>query len=82
MNWRGRPLTSHEVIISTINATTNAAGLHVRAELDTDPYPTGIQIPPEAIKTLETTGILVRHDFHGERNYTVYPRKPDTPVKD
>jgi hypothetical protein len=81
MNWRGRPLTSHEVIISTINATTNAAGLHVRAELDTDPYPTGIQIPPEAIKTLETTGILVRHDFHGEWNYTVHPAKPDTPAK-
>ena len=28
MNWRGRPLTSHEVIVQAIAATTTAAGLH------------------------------------------------------
>ena len=27
MNWRGRPLTSHEVIVETIAATTTAPGL-------------------------------------------------------
>ena len=27
MNWRGRPLTSHEVIVNTIAATTTATGL-------------------------------------------------------
>jgi hypothetical protein len=39
MNWRGRPLTSHEVIVNTIAATTTATGLTVRAELDTGLYP-------------------------------------------
>src|SRR6266496_2527807 len=41
MNWRGRPLTSHEVIVQTIAATTTGTGLSVHAELDTGTYPTG-----------------------------------------
>src|SRR3954462_4789584 len=36
MNWRGRPLTSHEVVVNSIAATTTRAGLTVAAELDTD----------------------------------------------
>ena len=39
MNWRGRPLTSHEVIVNIIAATTTRAGLTVRAELDPGSYP-------------------------------------------
>lgn len=35
MNWRGRPLSSHEIIVNTIAATTTRNGLRVRAELDT-----------------------------------------------
>jgi hypothetical protein len=31
LNWRGRPLTSHEVIIETIGAVTTTTGLTVRA---------------------------------------------------
>jgi hypothetical protein len=38
MNWRGRPLTSHEVIVATIAATTTRTGLRVHAELDTGSY--------------------------------------------
>src|SRR5271166_5749404 len=34
MNWRGRPLASHDVIVSAIAATTTRAGLTVRAGLD------------------------------------------------
>ena len=34
MNWRGRPLTSHEVIVQTIAATTTRTIQRVRAELD------------------------------------------------
>jgi Rhodopirellula transposase DDE domain len=37
MNWRGRPLTSHEVIVQTTAATR--AGLRVHAELDNNTYP-------------------------------------------
>ena len=44
MNWRGRPLTSHEVIVQTIAATTTRTGLRVHAELDTSTYPTGVRI--------------------------------------
>ena len=79
MNWRGRPLTSHDVIVETIAATTTATGLAVRAELDTSTYPTGVKIPDEQMKTLETQGILTRHTFHGEWNYTLNPATRDTP---
>ena len=40
MNWRGRPLTSYEVIVASIAATTTRTGLLVHAELDTAAYPT------------------------------------------
>jgi len=79
MNWRGRPLTSHQVIVQTIAATTTRTGLTVHAELDTAQYPTGIKIPDTDIKNLEATGILTRHEFHGEWNYTLNPTPRDTP---
>jgi hypothetical protein len=79
MNWRGRPLTSHEVIVQAIAATTTRSGLQVHAELDTTAYPTGVKIPDEQMKALETTGILTRHPFHGEWNYTFSPAPNDTP---
>ena len=82
MNWRGRPLTSHEVIVETIAATTTRTGLTVQAELDTAAYPTGVKIPDATMKSLETMGILVRHDFHGEWNYTLNPKPHDTPEPD
>jgi hypothetical protein len=69
MNWRGRPLTSHEVVVNTIAATTTRAGLTVHAELDTGTYPTGIQVTDEAIATVPIT----RHRFHGDWNYTLHP---------
>ena len=77
MNWRGRPLTSHEVIVNTIAATTTRTGLTVHAELDTGTYPTGIKIPDREMKALETTGILNRHDWH--RDGTT-PSTPKTSV--
>ena len=73
MNWRGRPLTSHDVIVQTIAATTTRTGLRIHAELDTAPYPTGVKIPDREMKALTTTGVLIRHDFHGEWNYTLHP---------
>jgi len=73
MNWRGRPLTSHEVIVETIAATTTNTGLTVHAELDRATYPTGVKIPDQEMKDLETKRILTRHHFHGEWNYTLQP---------
>jgi len=69
MNWRGRPLTSHEVMVDLISATTTSTGLTVHAERDTGTYPKGIKITKRQIAALP----LTRHEFHGEWNYTVHP---------
>ena len=76
MNWRGRPLTSHEVIVNTIAATTTRTGLTVSAELDTGDYPKGIKISDREIQNLEKQNVLRRHDFHGEWNYCLDPPLP------
>ena len=70
MNWRGRPLSSYEVIVETIAATTNKDGLSVQAELDTNTntYAKGIKITDKQMKTFESAH-LRRHDFYGEWNY-------------
>jgi DDE family transposase len=70
LNWRGRPLTSHEVIVQTIAATTTGTGLSVHAELDTGTYPTGVQICDADMAALP----ISRHAWHGEWNYTLHPR--------
>jgi hypothetical protein len=72
LNWRGRPLTSHDVVVNTIAATTTATGLAVTAVLDDNHYPTGTQISDEQMTGLEAT-TLTRHQFHGEWNYTLLP---------
>ena len=69
MNWRGRPLTSHEVVVASIAATATRTGLSVRAELDTDAYPTGVQVSDETLAAVPIT----RHRFHGDWNYTLHP---------
>ena len=80
-NWRGRPLESHEVVIETLKAVTTRTGLAVHATLDTNTYPRGIKIPDRDIKALETTGILTRHEFHGDWNYTITPAtRPPQPT--
>jgi transposase len=73
MNWRGRPLTSHEVIVNTIAATTTRTGLRVRAELDTSAYDTGIKISDRQMEALP----LTRHHWHGDWNYTLRPEAYD-----
>src|SRR5512142_578493 len=75
MNWRGRPLTSHEVIVNSIAATTPRTGLTVRAELDPGSYPTGTQISDAQMAAVP----LSRHRFHGDWNYTIHPRPGPPP---
>jgi hypothetical protein len=74
MNWRGRPLTSHQVVVQSIAATTTRTGLTVHAELDSGSYPIGIQVSDEQMATLPIT----RHDFHGDWNYTLHPQSAGT----
>ena len=52
MNWRGKPLTSHEVIINLIANTTTQKGLKIQAELDTGLYPSGTNVTPPPPKKL------------------------------
>ena len=72
LNWRGRPLTSHDVIINTIAAVRTATGLTVTAVLDENRYPAGARISDAQIKDIEDR-TLTRHAFHGEWNYTISP---------
>jgi hypothetical protein len=88
LNWRGRPLTSHDVIINTIGAVRTATGLSVTAVLDENRYPTGTQVSDEQMAELEDRA-LTRHGFHGEWNYTLLaaPRpapdpQPEPPAPD
>ena len=78
MNWRGRPLASHEVVVNTIAATTTRTGLRVHAELDTSKYATGVQVTDAQMKALP----LDRHDWHGDWNYTLRPREYHLPASD
>jgi hypothetical protein len=73
-NWTGRPLTSHETIISLIGATTTTTGLTVTARLDPGDYPTGVKISDRQMKELPIT----RNTWHGDWNYTLRPTR-DTP---
>jgi Rhodopirellula transposase DDE domain/Helix-turn-helix of DDE superfamily endonuclease len=75
-NWRGRPLTSHEVIVQTIAATTTRTGLRVRAELDPGSYPAGVKVSDAQMEALP----LTRHDWHGDWNYTLRPETYDVHV--
>ena len=43
-NWRGTPLVTFETIVDRIGNTRTAAGLRVRAALDTREYPTGVTV--------------------------------------
>lgn len=69
MNWRGRPLTTHQTIVDLISNTTTTTGLTVHCVLDTDSYPTGTKYTKKDVDTLPIT----RHEFHGEWNYTLRP---------
>jgi hypothetical protein len=68
--WRGRPLTSHQVILATIAAVTTSTGLTATAVLDENPCPTGIKISDAQMNDIEERR-LTRHRFHGEWNYTL-----------
>jgi Rhodopirellula transposase DDE domain len=68
-NWRGRPLISRAVIVNLIGNTKTRAGLHIKAELDENPYPIGIKVTDEQLAAVRIT----RDQFHGDWNYTVQP---------
>jgi len=68
-NWRGQPLTSRQVVIDLIAATTSTKGLTVHARLDENDYPRGIKISDRQLAAVN----LTPDAFHGEWNYTINP---------
>jgi hypothetical protein len=71
INWRGKPLTTYETIINLIAGTTTSTGLKVYARLDETIYPTGVTVTNAQLSAVN----LVRHQFHGDWNYTVHPTR-------
>jgi hypothetical protein len=69
MNWRGRPLVSHEVIVKLIGKTSTRSGLRVKAKLDRRKYPTKVKVSDKEMQQVK----LKPHSFHGEWNYSITP---------
>jgi hypothetical protein len=69
-NWRGKPLTSWQVVINLISHTHTYEGLEIQAKLDKHHYKTGIEV-----SDAEFNAITIEQDrFHGEWNYQIQPR--------
>jgi hypothetical protein len=71
MNWRGRPLTSHEVIVELIGVTTTSTGFQVDAERDLGTYLSAVKVSDAEFPR----GSLKTHTFHGDWNYTIRGRR-------
>ena len=69
-NWRGVPLESHEVVVSSIGSTRTQSGLEVHAWRDEKTYEKGIKVTDDALSEC----LIKRHKFHGEWNYEIHPR--------
>jgi len=69
MNWRGRPLASHEVVINLISSTTNKSGIEINAELDKNKYQTGIKISKKQMEQVN----IEYHKVNEKWNYTILP---------
>jgi transposase len=70
-NWRGKPLTSHEVVVNLIGSTTTRTGLKIKAELDPNSYQPGRKISDQQMAALQ----IERDPFHGEWNYKITPTR-------
>jgi transposase len=75
LNWRAKPLVSHQVIIDLIASTTTKTGLTVQCVLDEHKYAKGVTVSDEEMAALN----IERDPFHGEWNYTFKP-SADRPV--
>lgn len=76
MNWRGKPLVSHEVVVNYIASTTTKQGLKVSCEIDNNKYEKGIKITDKQLGEVN----IRRSTFHGEWNYAIIPIKNETVI--
>ena len=71
LNWRGRPLISHEVMVHLMANTTTPPGLTLKAALDTGHDPIGIKVTDQEFEKVK----LKPSKFHGEWPYTIMPMR-------
>lgn len=69
MNWRGKPLTSLEIIVNLIEGTKTREGLIVKARSDKEKYQKGLKVSDEEFGKIN----IDRNLFHGEWNYIIHP---------
>jgi Rhodopirellula transposase DDE domain len=69
-NWRGRPLSSRQVVVNLISQTTTTEGLKIRAMLDENSYNTGVEVSDQEFNAIA----LHKKRFHGDWNYQIKPR--------
>lgn len=70
LNWRGRPLTSYEVVVELIGHTTTESGLGITANLDRGTYEIGKKVDAEALDNL----LIERPENQNQQwNYTIRP---------
>lgn len=67
MNWRGKPLTSYELIINLIKNTTTKKGLKISARIDRKIYKNGTKISEEEFEKVN----FQRHKINPQWNYTI-----------
>lgn len=72
--WAGTPLTSFEVMVEGIRATTTESGLQVRAVRIQKPYEKGLEVSQDEMKSLT----IEKHATCPNWNYTIRPRKPES----
>ena len=71
MNWKGKVLSSYQVIINLIASTKTTSGLKVYAALDDRVYALKKKVTDAEMRSLH----LRPNDFHGEWNYAIQPRR-------
>lgn len=69
-NWRGRPLTSRQVVVNLIGHTMTQSGLEITAMLDENCYNVGIQVTEQEFESIA----IHKSRFHGDWNYQINPR--------
>ena len=70
LNWRGRPLIDHAMVVQLIGHTHTKTGLNIQAALDTNAYPTGKKADKEALAALN---IERSEDQNSQGNYIIRP---------
>ena len=70
MNWRGKPLSSYEIIIKLIGSTRTKKGLKIEARFDEREYETGVKILDEDMARLK----ISLHELYPKWNYSIEPR--------